>query len=64
MISASVVWFDQLKGLGEALTDNGMTVFLRSNEIVPVENMFTGLTKGQEISVELKNFHAIKIVRL
>ena len=55
MKKAKVVWFDQLKGLGEAKNSYNETIFLNAKNIIPVRKMFTGLEKGQDIEIDTSN---------
>ena len=46
--SATVIWFDSLKGIGEASNPKGKTIFLRYDMIV--NKPFKNLQAGESIS--------------
>ncbi len=63
----TVEWFDELKGIGEGLTNAGKKVFLNSNNI-QADNRFLTLKSGEKVSCDLidnpDGFFASKINRI
>jgi cold shock CspA family protein len=67
MGTAKVVWFDPKKGIGEAVDDDGRTIFLSALEIVPTK-VPTQLKPNDSIEFMVKKvkggFAAKQITRL